>query len=360
MIRPGWIAHPNLSLWSQACHQLHGEPNGSGSAWCVKHLHASAGCDRRERAEWGSRLAEDKCAHQLHERWVAADSRALVNLVVAGKPVLASAAGRDRGVRLRDIDGDGRLEIVVLTQQQLHVITAGGLAAAAFPATIPTHHEAGQLFGEPVAGDLDGNGAQEIYAAASIGIYGIGADGDLLPGFPLLTSASPVYTPLLADIDGDGAVDVAAAADDAVYVWQPLSWNGDFASGTASAWAQAGGTAAGTRAYFAALGDPPSTQTGQLLPAARSYCYPNPVDGDTDKATVRFYLARDASVTLHVYDAIGTQVDGLAAADLRGAAENEVSWSTDGYSSGLYLCRLTATGVDGSRGEVTLRMAVSR
>ena len=261
---------------------------------------------------------------------------------------------------LADIDGDGRLEIVVLTQQQLHVITAGGLAAAAFPATIPTHHEAGQLFGEPVAGDLDGNGAQEIYAAASIGIYGIGADGDLLPGFPLLTSASPVYTPLLADIDGDGAVDVAAAADDAVYVWQPLSWNGDFASGTASAWAQAGGTAAGTRAYFAALGDPPSTQTGQLLPAARSYCYPNPVDGDTDKATVRFYLARDASVTLHVYDAIGTQVDRLAAADLRGAAENEVSWSTDGYSSGLYLCRLTATGVDGSRGEVTLRMAVSR
>ena len=73
MIRPGWIAHPNLSLWSQACHQLHGEPNGSGSAWCVQHLHASAGCDRRERAEWGSRLAEDKCAHQLHERWVAAD-----------------------------------------------------------------------------------------------------------------------------------------------------------------------------------------------------------------------------------------------------------------------------------------------
>ena len=45
---------------------------------------------------------------------------------------------------------------------------------------------------------------------------------------------------------------------------------------------------------------------------------------------------------------------------LQAAAENEIVWSTSGYASGLYLCRLKATGEDGSKSEVVVRLAVSR
>jgi len=261
---------------------------------------------------------------------------------------------------LADVDGDGTLEILALTPGALHVVTAGGLRAAGFPVAIPVHHEAGEFLDEPVAADIDGNGTQDVFAAATIGVYGFRTDGIILPGFPVLTTGGATHAPLLADVDGDGAIDVVAAADDAVHAWRPSFWNDTFAAGTALGWAQAGGSATGARAH-ALLDDPPTVQRpGNVLPASRAYCYPNPVDSESGLATVRFYLAREARVTLRVYDAIGSEMNRVDAADLRGGAENEISWAVDTYASGLYLCRLSARGTDGSKGDLTLRMAVSR
>ena len=294
---------------------------------------------------------------------VLVDAEGRLRTVGQGVDVVVNLAAPPTGPpSLADIDGDGTLEIVVLTSQHLHSITGGGLRVAGFPVSAPVHHEAGPFLGEPVAGDLDGNGTQEIFAATRIGIYGFGLDGGLLPGFPALTpGGSPLYAPLLADVDGDGALDLAAVTDDAVHVWRPSSWHSGFDAGAATGWAQAGGDAAGMRGH-GPLGDLPLPKpTADLLPAARAYCYPNPVEAATGRATVRFFLAREARrVTLRVYDAVGHQMDRLEAQDLRGAADNEVSWPVDGYASGLYLCRLSASGADGSKGEVTLRMAVSR
>ena len=273
---------------------------------------------------------------------------------------LALGAAPTGAPSLADVDGDGTLEILILTQGALHVITANGLRAAGFPVTIPAYHEGGVFVGEPVAADIDGNGTQDLFAAATIGVYGFRTDGEQLPGFPLLTAASPTHAPLLADIDNDGAIEVLVAAADVVYSWRPSFWEEAFVKGGAPGWAQAAGSAAGLRAQ-AQVGDvPPVQQPGELLPAARAYCYPNPVDGATEPATIRFYLSRDADVTLRVYDAIGHEMGKIAATDLRAGAENEVSWPVDAYASGLYLCRLSAHGVDGTKGDVTLRMAVSR
>ena len=261
---------------------------------------------------------------------------------------------------LADVDGDGTLEILVLTPGALHVITAGGLRAAGFPAAIPVYHEAGMFLDEPVSADIDGNGTQDVFAATAIGVYGFRTDGVLLPGFPVLTTAALTHAPLLDDVDGDGAIDVLAAADDAVYAWRPSSWNDAFGAGAALGWAQAAGSATGVRAH-ARLDDLPVAQaTGDLLPLLRAYCYPNPVDRAAGLATVRFYLTREARVTLRVYDAIGNEMNQVEAADLRSGAENEISWTVDTYASGLYLCRLSGHGTDGSKGDVTLRMAVSR
>ena len=50
----------------------------------------------------------------------------------------------------------------------------------------------------------------------------------------------------------------------------------------------------------------------------------------------------------------------MAKKDETAAEANEITWSIRGYASGLYLCRLEAHGDDGSRGEATVRLAVSR
>jgi putative membrane-bound dehydrogenase-like protein len=51
------------------------------------------------------------------------DKNLLAGLEVEGRPVLTSRQGRDRGVRLRDLDKDGRCELIVGNEQQQAIFT---------------------------------------------------------------------------------------------------------------------------------------------------------------------------------------------------------------------------------------------
>ena len=258
-----------------------------------------------------------------------------------------------------DVDGDGILEIVVLGRDEVHVLTRRGLRAAGYPTAPPTHQEAGDLRGEPVAADLDGDGAQELFVSAASGVYGFDGAGGLLSGFPVLAPATPTTSPVLADVDNDGGIDIAVAAGDVLNLWRPAAWEGAFDAGTATGWTQAGGGADGRRTHASLTSGPADSTMAELLPGDRAYCYPNPARGD-EPARVRFYLSRGARVGLTVYDAVGERVETVTSDELLAAADNEISWSVQGYASGLYLCRLTARGEGGARGEVQLRLAVSQ
>jgi hypothetical protein len=76
---------------------------------------------------------------------------------------------------------------------------------------------------------------------------------------------------------------------------------------------------------------------------------------------VRFFLHEPARIKLEVFDAIGERVARIERDEgLVTPAENEMGWSTSGYASGLYICRLQARTADGRQGVVFVRMAVSR
>ena len=105
-------------------------------------------------------------------------------------------------------------------------------------------------------------------------------------------------------------------------------------------------------------GQPTVEPAKALLPKAKTYCYPNPV-GAGEGAHLRFVLSADARVELAVFDALGTRVTRRRVAGLA-AGEHEIAWAVDDYQSGLYICRLEATGSGGRQGEVLVKMAVSR
>jgi putative membrane-bound dehydrogenase-like protein len=51
------------------------------------------------------------------QRWIA-DPKLLAGLEQDGQPIVTSHSGRDQGVRLRDVDGDGRCELIVSNPKQ--------------------------------------------------------------------------------------------------------------------------------------------------------------------------------------------------------------------------------------------------
>ena len=257
-----------------------------------------------------------------------------------------------------DLDGDGRLEVLTPTAEAVHAHSAAGLRSPGFPVAPPTHQESGPLRGEVVAADLNAEGAPEIFVSAGNGVHGFDGGGRPLPGFPVSSPGVPTTAPVLADLDGDGALDLAVGDREGVNLWRPVSWEPAFAAGVQTGWSQPGGSASGRRAHPSVTPDP-KPEAFDLLPASQAYCYPNPAGGD-EPAHLRFFVGGPARVSLTVYDAMGEVVERIEAAEVRAAEANEITWSIRGYPSGFYLCRLEARGEDGSRGEITVRMAVSR
>ena len=114
MVRPGWVAHPDLSLWSQTLHQLHGESHRAGAAWRVQHLNATFVRNRRECTEWRAWLAEDQGAQQLHEGGVTADRLVELGCGVREEASLRfTDAGEDRcDTVLLHIDASGKVDLL--------------------------------------------------------------------------------------------------------------------------------------------------------------------------------------------------------------------------------------------------------
>ena len=256
---------------------------------------------------------------------------------------------------LGDLDGDGLLEVVLLVRSgAIHVLRADGLRHADFPAFLPSFAEVGDLAFEPVLCDVDADGKQEIFVAGHSGIFGVDDDGRLLSGFPLLMAAPPTGSPVVLDLDGDGRLALAALDGEAVYAWDLPRVATEYTGGLAH-WPQAGADAAGSRT--ALIAGRPVVKSGIAL-LDRVYCYPNPV-GPGEEAHLRFALGVAGRIELEVFDPLGGRVSQLRKDSLQ-AGEREITWSVQGYDSGLYLCRLIAHGDDGRRGEAVVKMAVSQ
>lgn len=176
----------------------------------------------------------------------------------------------ESSVKVADVDGDGRDDLVFVTSDGLlHVADAALQPLAGWPQPLPAlrelmaGNEANHLgapafrdgavdasarqsaMATPAVGDLDGDGAAEVVLTTlngSLLVYG--ADGSLRAGFPYELDRSLVFgrtdednrydygffaSPALGDLDGDGDLEIVCGAMDArVYAWHD---DGTFVAG---------------------------------------------------------------------------------------------------------------------------------
>jgi hypothetical protein len=137
---------------------------------------------------------------------------------------------------LFDIDSDGVMEIFIggddsccwnghKSGGQFHALSARGGRATVLWRKVPDE----VLYGSPAIGDINGDGRMELVISTgnyyqnrdSRRLYAWHLDdGSTVPGWPVEASGVPGGSPALGDIDGDGVSDVVIGAlDAAIYAW---------------------------------------------------------------------------------------------------------------------------------------------
>lgn len=261
---------------------------------------------------------------------------------------------------LADFDSDGRLEIViaandlVTTNSKVHVYRHNGTVYPGWPQLAGSDSES-----SPVVGDFDGDGVPDIAHGGQGGVLrGWRANGVELVGFPLTIGDFVRATPTVADIDADGDLDLVIASwDKSVYVWDfAAAWNA-----ASAPWPTFLHDSQRTGLYGFDVQD--ATDAGRepaiALPPVRvelSQNHPNPFNPST---IIEFALPQAGPVLLRVFDVRGSVVRTLVETP-HAAGRHRVVWDgrdTSGRraASGVYLYEVRSLETVLSRRMVLLK-----
>jgi len=266
---------------------------------------------------------------------------------------------------LGDLDGDGYIEVIIPAgSSAVAGLRANGTRVENWPLEIDGGDSTRSLGASALIGDLDGEGGLEVLSAGPGGSMFLhdAISGEPVPGWPYSSDPS-LGTPWAGDIDGDGELDVLVAGTSGRVLLLDLPYeheDGDMI------WSSEGGDASGAGAYPDSIlpGDPAAT--GYLLSQTRTSCYPNPAE--RSDMTIRVFLEEEADIEVEILDVAGEVVARFEREG--GLTVNEITWSTSGVASGLYIVRvLVSDPVDANeaqfRGQVrseskTMKVAVIR
>jgi hypothetical protein len=244
---------------------------------------------------------------------------------------------------LADLDGDGRLEVVVAGDGQAVAYAHNGVLASDFPVTIGRRNDPDSAIAGILAVDLgtqllslltggEGRATLAYRQGNEIQTANYAVGGKLSAPMALAKNTA-TNQPIIYARSDDG------------YLYAFIAPNQSSPAATA-VWPMAGRDARNTRAI--PLSDLKPIDPAEIFFAPeKAYVYPNPASGE---AIVRYWLGADANVSISIYDIAGNLVSE-AQGPGEGGAYNEWTWSCADVASGVYYARVEVTAVTGGQSE---------
>jgi len=273
-----------------------------------------------------------------------------------------------------DIDDDGQKEIVVAYYgydiSRIYAFRSDGTPYIENPA-VPYGMllQTSTALSNLIVADIDGNGMPNLVCRSGYVFPGTGYEqifawepnGDLLPGYPIVTPTpisavvSLPFTPIIDDLDYDGLAEMIMSGDGSdLFVWDL-----DVPYDTSlMVWRKFHGDDRNSGVNYR-IGTPTAADDEpEMIPSRFGITanYPNPFNPVT---TIAFGLDRGSEIRLEVYNILGQRVKTLASGRYE-AGPHTVRWDgTDDAggvaASGIYFGRLSADGRQSTRKMILLR-----
>ncbi len=247
-----------------------------------------------------------------------------------------------------DLDGDGRLDFLVFSNNAIVAVSAGGGVVPGFPIRLET-----SLVGQPLVVTDSEESSKSILAAGADGYlysFSLAQGGRLEMGFPLPVGKGISVTPAVSSAGGpgNGLLAYVASISGTVGAWNVTRYG-------SSDWPSRYGNS--NRAFIELNVPPIAAGDRSLLVDAETYNWPNPIT--EGRTRFRVLATEDCTISISIVDMSGSPIDTIEPSVVRAGTPTEIAWSTEA-GSGLYFARVrgrTATG----REEATLvKLAIIR
>ena len=262
--------------------------------------------------------------------------------LVSGWPINIGTAVKSSPA-LGDLDNDDAPEIVFGgSDSDLYAYDSDGSLLSGFPVSLIAN-----ITASPVIADITGNGTADIIignGASETYLFGFNAQGQILPNFPISTSATgPVKaSPAIWDLDNDYDLDIVVCVQNSNYNLDVIDYKRN-SSIDRIHWAMYGNDKYRTSNFeaFSPIGiDDETISVPQQFGLLQNY--PNPFNNHT---IIRYSLDIPTEFSLEVYNILGQQVRNLDSG-FKQAGVYDVIWNGrndngNDVTSGVYFYKLT-------------------
>ncbi|MGM0589694.1 MAG: T9SS type A sorting domain-containing protein [Bacteroidota bacterium] len=235
-----------------------------------------------------------------------------------------------------DLDGDQRLDLLFSTQQgrELMGMTHQGSVLAHFPISAPDQV---RFWGPPLIADINGDQQMDLIIPGTDGytysLYGFESNGSPLSNFPLTVGGiqDPGQSPIHPVIDEQRQLLWAVSPQGDLKSWKlpqlgSVAWKGLY------------GPNSETNKMGMVNSSPAESDGNSLLQPSETYNWPNPANEQTH---FRFQVQEPARIRIEISSMSGQQMDKLTY-DARAGAPQEIQYSTQSLSSGVYYVLIKA------------------
>lgn len=241
---------------------------------------------------------------------------------------------------LADIENNGENDIVFSAGGNLYAVTQKGNVVDNYPLSLPS----GTKFQPDILSfyyDSDKSADFVTYTSEGDIFFINGKTGKIIKELSTSTGSKVILsnlTPIL-NSSSEGLGLTLITENNTLYTWDLLL------SSDKKIWYSAYSGNSNNSYLPQAVQD---TVSDILLPAARTYNWPNPVYGTS--TNIRFYVNEDSQVKIKVFD-MGGMLAAEFQKDASGNCDNEVVWNVSGAASGVYFARVEAVAKNSGKTE---------